>query len=101
MKKPNPDISAAVKKVVSLAQMNFDEKRQADVAEKALTVIAYVEQLNEVSVEGVEPTSHAVNFTTPLREDVAVSSNMAEEIISLYPERYESLVKVPKVIDGE
>lgn len=101
MKNNSKDIDAAVKRVVSLAHMNFGDEKRAEVVEKIETILNYVAQLNELNVENVEPTSHAVNFQALLREDVVVSSNTSDQIISQFPERYEKLVKVPKVIDGE
>lgn len=95
------DISEAMKKMAGLANLSVGDEGMGPVIEKAKSVLEYVAMLDELSTDGIEPTSHAVEVNAPLREDAAVRSGLSEDILKITPRRKGSLVEVPKVIDGE
>lgn len=94
-------LGSIVKRMASLSRLRFDSKQQDDFARKAEAVLAYVEQLSELDTSGIDPTSHAADFTTPLREDVARDSGMQDSILSNAPDRDGEYVVVPRVLEGE
>lgn len=95
------DLVAAVEKTVRLAKLSFDEAGMQKLVTKASAVLAYVAQLNELDTEGVTPTSHAVEFASPLRKDAVRPSGMQDEILAQAPERDGPFVQVPRVIESE
>ena len=62
-------------------------------------ILAYVEQLSEVDVAGIEPMAHAVSVTNVFRNDEAKPSDAAEGIRANFPVNQQSLVSVPKIIE--
>ncbi len=95
------EIAEVVRKMASLARLRFDEASSARFAQKAEAVLDYVEQLAELDTEDIDPTSHAADLTTPLRDDEAIDSGLQEAILDNSPERDDGYVQVPKVLEGE
>ena len=100
-KKKRDDLSTAMRRITSLARLDFGEAELGRVVAKAVSVLGYVEQLGELATSGIEPTSHAVEMEPRLREDKVRPSGMASEIIEAAPERDGPYVQVPKVIESE
>jgi len=100
-KKKRDDLSTAMRRITSLARLDFSKAELRRVVAKAVSVLGYVEQLGELDTEGIEPTSHAVEMEPRLREDESRPSGMASEIIDAAPERDGPYVQVPRVIEGE
>lgn len=63
-----------VKKVAHLARLQLSEEELHQYREQLSDVLAYVERLNELDLEGVPPTAHAVARQNVLREDLAKPS---------------------------
>jgi len=59
-----------VEHVARLARLHFDEEELARLQPELGQIIEYVEQLAELDLSGLEPTSHAVPLRNVLREDV-------------------------------
>ena len=95
------DIIESLKRVAALSRLGFDEEKLSILVGKARGVLGYIEQLNELSTEGIEPTSHAVQIEAHLREDAVKPFEDHDQIIEIAPERNGHFVQVPKVIDGE
>lgn len=90
-----------IKKMVRLANLKFSPDQMDKFSAKVKSVLAYVEELNELDTSGLEPTSHAVDSGAHLRDDLAAASGMAAEILAIAPARDGEFIKVPKVIDSE
>ena len=65
---------ADVKKVAHLARLELSEDELRQYREQLSDVLAYVERLNELDLEGVPPTAHAVARQNVFREDMAQPS---------------------------
>jgi aspartyl-tRNA(Asn)/glutamyl-tRNA(Gln) amidotransferase subunit C len=61
--------------------------------------LEYIEQLNELDTNNVEPTSHVLNIATPLREDKVVEWLNIEEVLQNAPESEDDFFVVPQVIE--
>ncbi|HQY87923.1 MAG TPA: Asp-tRNA(Asn)/Glu-tRNA(Gln) amidotransferase subunit GatC [Tepidisphaeraceae bacterium] len=90
-----------VRHVAKLARLAIPEDRLADFTAKIESILTYVEQLKEVDVEGIEPTSHAIPMTNVLREDVVRPAMSVEDVLKNAPESDGAFFKVPKVIGGD
>ena len=65
------------------------------------SILDYIEKLNRLNVDGIEPTAHAVLVPTPFRSDEAVQNQTREQSLSNAPApegREGDFFKVPKVI---
>lgn len=77
-------------------ELNEEEKRKF---EKELgKILEYVEKLNEIDTENIEPTYHVIPIKNVFREDIPQSSFPKEEILKNAPDKDENFFKVPKII---
>lgn len=88
-----------LKHVAQLARIAVTEEEAALYAEKISGVLAYCEILNEVNTDDVEPTTHVVNISNVLREDVVKESLKQEDALKNAPEQLDGQVKVPSIME--
>ena len=91
-----------VLKIAELAKLHFDEQGLDIFIEQFQSILDYIEQLKQVNVEGVEPTSHvslASDFEKHLfREDEVKASLPIEESLANAPDPGNNHFRVPKVL---
>jgi aspartyl-tRNA(Asn)/glutamyl-tRNA(Gln) amidotransferase subunit C len=91
--------AATVRKVARLARLNEPEARLEPLARELNGIIAWVEMLGEVDVEGVEPMASAVDLKLPLREDVVTEGGDPARILANAPLSRDNFFVVPKVVE--
>ena len=92
-----------VRKLADLARLNLTDEEVGHYTIDLGAVIGYVEQLQEVDVTGVEPTSQVTGLQNVLRADV-VDESLAlthEEQARMVPNYRDHQVVVPTVIDRD
>ena len=62
-------------------------------------ILAFVEQLSEVNVEGVEPMTSVTPMAMKKREDVVTDGGIAEDIVKNAPATEDHFFLVPKVVE--
>lgn len=90
--------------VAGLARIAITPEEEAEFDRDMKKIMAYIDQLNELDVSGIEPTAHAAPLTNVWREDVPAESSDAEResLLRNAPAVLDdSLVKVPTVLPGE
>jgi aspartyl-tRNA(Asn)/glutamyl-tRNA(Gln) amidotransferase subunit C len=91
--------AATVRKVARLARIAEPEERIELLAAELSGILAWIEQLNEVDVEGVEPMTSAVHQALPMREDVVTDGGDPNRVLSNAPKRVDDFFVVPKVVE--
>ncbi len=91
--------AATVRKVARLARIHEPEERLEPLAAELNGIIAWIEQLNEVDVEGVEPMTSAVEVALPMRDDVVSDGGDAAKVLSNAPKAADGFFVVPKVVE--
>lgn len=86
-------------KVSELARLEFKEEELDKFTEQLGNILEYIEQLNELDTNNVEPTSHVLDISTPLREDKVVEWLNIEEVLQNAPESEDDFFVVPQVIE--
>ncbi len=74
------------------------EEKEAAKADMS-TMLDYIDTLNEIDTQGIEPMSHIFPVNNVFREDVITNGNRKEEILSNAPLRKEDSFEVPKTIN--
>jgi aspartyl-tRNA(Asn)/glutamyl-tRNA(Gln) amidotransferase subunit C len=88
--------------VAGLARLEIKPEDQARLQKDMDGILAYIEQLEELDVSGIEPTAHATLLTNVVREDVAGESFPRETMLANAPaDVNEELIKVGQVLPGE
>lgn len=87
-----------VDKLAHLARLQFNEEEKKEIKTDLQRMIAFVEKLDELNLEGVEPLLHMSSEVNVLRDDEVKGSISREEALKNAPLHDEEFFKVPKVI---
>jgi aspartyl-tRNA(Asn)/glutamyl-tRNA(Gln) amidotransferase subunit C len=89
-----------VRRIALLARLKLSPEEERLFQEQLSAILEYVEQLNELDVEAVEPMTHALaDEAPPLREDVVRPGLPIGEALAAAPAREGSCFKVPRIIE--
>lgn len=88
-----------VRRIARLARIAAPEDRLDELAGELNGILAWIEQLGEVDVKGVEPMASAVDAKLPMREDVVTDGNRRDDILKNAPKAEEGFFVVPKVVE--
>jgi aspartyl-tRNA(Asn)/glutamyl-tRNA(Gln) amidotransferase subunit C len=87
-----------VKKIAELARLEFTETELENYTAEMNKMLDYVDKLNEINTENVEPLSHPIENTNVFREDKVKKSTDREDALKNAPDKSSEHFKVPKVI---
>ena len=88
-----------INKIARLSRIKLDDKESEDYINDLNSILDWVEQLNEVNTENVEPLSNISSSILPKREDESKDTNSSEEILENAPDKLEGFFAVPKVVE--
>ncbi len=91
--------AATVRRVAHLARIKTPEDRLEPLAQELNGILGWIEQLNEVDVEGVEPMTSNVHQPLRLREDVVTDGGKVDMVLSNAPKSADGFFVVPKVVE--
>ncbi len=86
-------------RVAKLARIKVDDADLPALATEFNNILGFIEQLNEVDVDGVEPMTSVTPQRLKRREDVVTDGNQADKVLSNAPEAREGFFAVPKVVE--
>ena len=90
---------ATVRRVAKLARIKVKEENVARLAGELNSILHWIEQLNEVDVEGVEPMTSVVTVKMKKRADVVTDGNNPQDVVENAPAAEDDYFLVPKVIE--
>ena len=88
-----------IKHISKLSRISVDEQKAEKLAGDLDSIFKFIEKLNELKTENVEPLTSVVETTLKLRADEIKSKNIREQIIKNSPQDNEDYFVVPKVIE--
>ena len=88
-----------VQHVARLARLHLTDEEAERMREQLDAILAYIDKLRELDVEGVEPTAHAVPLVNVMRDDVLVPCLPQEQALANAPDRAGELFRVPRIIE--
>ena len=84
--------------IAELARLSFTEAEKENMTSELNAILHYVEKLNEVDTEGIEPLSSIHDQVNVLREDIRQDSISNDVALMNAPDKLDRFFKVPKVI---
>ena len=87
------------RRVAHLARIRVEEERLPALAREFDAILGFIEQLNEVDVEGVEPMTSVTPMRLKRRPDVVTDGNQQEKVLLNAPDAREGFFAVPKVVE--
>lgn len=88
-----------VRKVANLARIALPEDRVEPMTDELNGILKWIEQLDEVDVEGVEPMTSVVETALPMRKDVITDGNIQAKVLANAPRSEDGFFVVPKVVE--
>ena len=88
-----------VDKLSGLAKLEFDPESKTEIINDLNKIIRFVEKLNELDTEGVEPLTYMTEEVNTLRDDIAKTSINKEDALKNAPKKDSDYFIVPKVLD--
>ncbi len=90
---------ATVRRIAKLARIRLEEAEVAQLQDELNGILGWIEQLDEVDVDGVEPLAGSAAMALRMREDVVTDGGAAEIVLGNAPERAGAFFTVPKVVE--
>jgi aspartyl-tRNA(Asn)/glutamyl-tRNA(Gln) amidotransferase subunit C len=88
-----------VRRIAHLARIAVAEDEIEHLKGELNTILAWVEQLGEVNVEGVEPMTSVTPMTMKKRADIVTDGGIADDIVKNAPASADNFFLVPKVVE--
>ena len=88
-----------VRRIAKLARLALDDAQATAMESELNALLSWVEQLSDVSVEGVAPMTSVIERRLRMREDVVSDGGYAEELLKNAPQTEDHFFVVPKVVD--
>lgn len=82
-----------------LAKLELSEEEKEQAKKDMANMLDYIDMLNELDTEGVEPMSHVFPVHNVFREDVVTNENDRENILLNAPEQKDGSFQVPKTVE--
>ena len=90
-----------VEYVASLAQLTLDEEAKQRLLREMGDLLAYVDKLNELDTDGIEPMMHVLDISNVYREDVVTGSLDHEAALKNAPKTDGAYFLVPRILEPE
>ena len=91
--------TGTVEKIARLARIRVTEEEKVKFASELNGIMQWIEQLQDVDTEGVEPMTSVVDMTLHMREDAITDGGIQEKVLANAPESAEGFFVVPKVVE--
>jgi aspartyl-tRNA(Asn)/glutamyl-tRNA(Gln) amidotransferase subunit C len=96
------DITPAdVEYVAGLAQLVLDDKVKDRMVRDLADILSYIDKLNELNTDGIEPMMHAMDMRNVFRDDVPGHSLTREQALANAPAHDGEYFLVPQILEGE
>lgn len=90
---------ATVRHIARLARIKVSDDEAKTLEGELTGILQWVEQLEEIDTDGVEPMTSVVETEMKKRSDVVTDGGYASDIVKNAPERADSFFVVPKVVE--
>jgi aspartyl-tRNA(Asn)/glutamyl-tRNA(Gln) amidotransferase subunit C len=88
-----------VRKVAKLSRLELTDSEVQEFTGQLGAILEYVEKMNELDTDNVEPLAHCLPVSNVFRDDRVTDSIGTEKALANAPDRDESFFKVPKILD--
>ena len=88
-----------VRAVARLARLDLTDEEVVSFSSELSAILEYIEKLNELNTESVEPLAHCLPIRNVFRDDTVGDSLKPEDVLKNAPERVDEFFKVPKILD--
>ena len=88
-----------VKHISKLARISIEDEKAKKLSDDLNSIFEFIEKLNELKTDKIEPLTSIVETTLKLRADEVKSKNIREQILKNSPNENKDFFVVPKVVE--
>ena len=88
-----------IKHISKLSRISVDDKKAKKLAGDLNSIFEFIEKLNELNTENIEPLTSVAETTLKLRSDEVKSKNIRDQILKNSPDENEDFFVVPRVVE--
>ncbi|MDC0400909.1 Asp-tRNA(Asn)/Glu-tRNA(Gln) amidotransferase subunit GatC [Candidatus Pelagibacter sp.] len=88
-----------IKHISKLSRISVDNEKAKKLAGDLNSIFDFIEKLNELNTDNVEPLTSVAETTLKLRADEVKSENIRDQILKNSPEENEDFFVVPRVVE--
>ena len=88
-----------IKHISKLSRISVDEKKAEKLAGDLNSIFDFIEKINDLKTENIDPLTSIAETTLKLRSDEVKSKNLRDQVIKNSPKENEDYFVVPKVIE--
>jgi len=86
-------------KIAKLSRIKIKDDEIDELSTQLSAIVSWVEQLNEVNTDNIEPLSNVSMTKLPLRKDIENIKDNSKEVLLNAPDKLENYFVVPKVVE--
>lgn len=90
---------ATVRRIARLARISVSDDEAKALQGELSTILDWVEQLNEVDVDGVEPMTSVIEMSMKMRDDEVADGECPDDVTANAPAKNDHFFLVPKVVE--
>lgn len=91
--------AATTRRIARLARIEVPESEIAGLQGEINGILGFVEQLNEVDIDGVEPMTSVTPMVLKMRDDIVTDGEKAAKVTANAPQSEDHYFLVPKVVE--
>jgi len=88
-----------IKHISKLSRISVDDEKAKKLAGDMNSIFDFIEKLNELNTDNVEPLTSVAETTLRLRVDEVKSGNIREQVLKNSPDENEDFFVVPRVVE--
>jgi aspartyl-tRNA(Asn)/glutamyl-tRNA(Gln) amidotransferase subunit C len=88
-----------IKHISKLSRISVDDEKAKKLAGDMNSIFDFIEKLNELNTDNVEPLTSVAETTLKLRVDEVKSGNIREQVLKNSPDENEDFFVVPRVVE--
>ena len=88
-----------VKHISKLARISLEEKKIDSLSKDLTSIMKFIENLNKLNTDEIEPLSSIINASLKSRKDEVKDEKIRDQVLKNSPEKNEEFFVVPKVIE--
>ena len=88
-----------IKHISKLSRISVDDEKAKKLAGDMNSIFDFIEKLNELNTDNIEPLTSVAEITLKLRVDEVKSGNIKEQVLKNSPDENEDFFVVPRVVE--
>ena len=88
-----------VGKIANLARLELTDAEKSQYLEQLTAILDYADMLNDLNLDGIEPTAHAIAQQNIMRDDIAVPGLSIDDVLFNAPQQAQNQFLIQSVLD--